>query len=324
MKITDNIVSAQGAKKTTLHLKSGQIVVGRITQRISPTHAMIRVGNQVFETRFAKGLPKSNHILLKFDRIAGGRFIFSLVEPKVVVSNDILAKTPTHYPSFLRTLHNVDSLTVFTLHKALLDSIAHHQSTFAILSPLLNRLQQRGIPKKLLQKFCYTLSKDTGISLTMHILQNIGDSSMQNFEPGDDEIQSLLSMLSKDDVESLVYYLGDSSKNMFTVPYYDGTEFSDVHILADDTFICIDITFSHLGKLNILMYEKDMLTVNIYCFNESSYSELQPQCQKLTSLIQEQTGKKAVCQCIQKSHWEEKIIALINTMYIQYSIDFSV
>lgn len=324
MKITDNIVSALGTKKATLHLKSGQIVVGTITQRISTTTAMVRVGNQVFETRFAKGLPQSNHILLKFDRIAGGRFIFSLVEPKAVVSNDILVKTPAHYPSFLRTIHTLDSLTVFTIHKALFDSIAQHPRTFTLLSPLLNRLQQKGVPEKLLNKFCYTLSKDTGISLTMHILQNIGDSSLQEFELEDDEMQNLLSMLSKDDVESLVHYLGDSSKNLFTVPYYDGTAFSDAYILADDNFICIDITFSHLGKLNILMYENDMLAVKIYCFNESSYSELQPQCHKLSKLIQEQTGKKASCQCIQKSQWEEKIIALINTMYIQYSIDFSV
>ncbi|MCX8123588.1 MAG: hypothetical protein N3F66_05420 [Spirochaetes bacterium] len=324
MKITDNIVSAYSTKTSTLALKSGQIVVGTITKRIDATTAMVRVGNQFFETRFTKGLPSSNHILLKFDKITGNRFIFSLIEPKAVAHNDILMATPPHYPSFLRRVHKLEALTVFTIHKALFDSMAAQQATFTVLSPLLKRLQQKGIPDKLLQKFCYTLSKETGISLTMHIVQNIGDSSLQNLVLEDEEIQSIMSMLSRDDIESLVQYLGDSSRNLFTVPYYDGTTFNDTYIIADDNFVCIDITFTHLGKLNIVMYEKDMVAVKIYCFNETSFNKLQPQSTLLARMIEEHTGKKALCTCIQKSQWEEKIIALINTLHIQYSIDYSV
>ncbi len=75
MKITDNTVSAYTAHTTTLNVKKGQVVVGTITKRLTDTTAMVRVGGQLFETRFAKGLPKANHILLKFDSMAFKNFL---------------------------------------------------------------------------------------------------------------------------------------------------------------------------------------------------------------------------------------------------------
>ncbi|MEW6528017.1 MAG: hypothetical protein AB1444_15280 [Spirochaetota bacterium] len=324
MKITDNIVSAHRTQSSPITLKSGQVVVGTITKRLTASTAMVRVGNQTFETRFAKGLPQSNHILLKFDKIAGNRFIFSLVEPKALGKTDILCATPSNYALFMKNLNMADSLTVFSLHKALFDTHGNREYTFTVIAPLLQRLLQKGVPEKLLQKFCYTLSKDTGISLTMHILQNIGDSSLRDFELHDEEIESLMSMMSKDDIESLIQYLSDSSGNLFTVPLYDGNSFSDAYVLSDDNYVCIDVTFSHLGKLNIMITQKDAIAATIYCFNEVAFNQLHQQCPIIARSIHEQTGKKAACHCIQRSDWEEKIIALINNMYIQYSIDFSV
>ncbi|MDH7555035.1 MAG: hypothetical protein QHH74_15435 [Spirochaetota bacterium] len=324
MKITNNIVSAHRTHSSAITLKSGQIVIGTITKRLTANTAMVRVGNQIFETRFARGLPQSNHILLKFDTITGNRFIFSLVEPKALGNTDILSATPSNYALFMRNLNAIDSLTVFSIHKALFDTNANREYTFTVIAPLLQRLLQKGVPEKLLEKFCYTLSKDTGISLTMHILQNIGDSSLQDFELHDDDIESLMSMMSKDDIESLVQYLGDSSGNVFTVPLYDGNSFSDAYILSDDNYVCIDVTFSHLGKLNIMITQKDTIAATIYCFTDAAFSQLHQQCPIIARSIHEQTGKKAACSCIQRSDWEEKIIALINNMYIQYSIDFSV
>jgi len=323
MKITDNIVSAHRKQSSKLTLNSGQVVVGTITKRLTASTAMVRVGNQIFETRFAKGLPQSNHILLQFDKIAGNRFIFSLVEPKALSNTDILCATPSNYALFMHKLNAADSLTVFSIHKALFDSITSREYKYTVIAPLLQRLLQKGVPEKLLQKFCYTLSKDTGISLTMHILQNSG-KSLQNFEIEEEEIQSLLSMMSKDDIENLIHYLGDSSQKMFTVPFYDGNTFNDAYIISDDNYVCIDLTFSYLGKLNIVMSEKDTIAVRIYCFNDAAYSQLHPKCPDIARSIHEHSGKKAACTCIQRSDWEEKIIALINNMYIQYSIDFSV
>ncbi len=323
MKITDNIVSAHRRQSSTLHLKSGQVVVGTITTRLNATTAMVRVGNQIFETRFEKGLPQSNHILLRFDKIAGNRFIFSLVEPGAAKNADILCATPSNHALFMQKLTTADSLTVFSIHKALLESITNREYTVTVIAPLLQRLLKKGVPDHLLQKFCYTLSKDSGISVTMHILQNT-QKSLHHIELSDDEIQSLMSMMSKDDIESLVHYLGCSAKNTFTVPLYDGNTFSDAYVLSDDNYVCIDVTFSHLGKLNIVISGKDTITVKIYCFNDDGYSVLHPQCPMIAHSIQEHTGKKAACNCIQRSDWEEKIIALINNMYIQYSIDYSV
>lgn len=323
MKITDNIVSAHRTQSSKLTLKSGQVVVGTITKRLTASTAMVRVYNQIFETRFAKGLPKSNHILLQFDKIAGNRFIFSLVEPKALHNTDILCATPSNYALFLHKLNTADSLTVFSIHKALFDSITNREYRYTVIAPLLQRLLQKGVSEKLLQKFCYTLSKDNGISLTMHIVQNSSDS-LHNVEIEDEEIQSLMSLMSKEDVQSLVQYLGDSSRNTFTVPFYDDNTFNDAYILSDDNYVCIDVTFSHLGKLNIVMSENDTIAVSIYCFNDAAYSQLHPQCSDIAGKILEYTGKKAACTCIQRSDWEEKIIALINNMYIQYSIDFSV
>ncbi len=324
MKITDNIVSAHRIQSSSVTLKSGQIVVGTITKRLTASTAMVRVGNQIFETRFARGLPQSNHILLKFNTISGNRFIFSLVEPKASGNTTILCATPSNYALFMRNLNALDSLTVFSIHRALFDTNAKREYTFTVLSPLLQRLLQKGVPENLLQKFCYTLSKDTGISLTMHILQNIDHSSLQDFELHDNEIENLMSMMSKDDIESLVQYLGDSSGNLFTVPFYDGNSFNDAYVLSDDNYVCIDVTFSHLGKLNIVITQKDTIAATIYCFHEAAFNLLQQQCADIARSIHEQTGKKAVCHCIQRSDWEEKIIALINNLYVQYSIDFSV
>ncbi|MEJ5362290.1 MAG: hypothetical protein WBK20_12455 [Spirochaetota bacterium] len=324
MKITDNIVSAHRIQSSSTTLKSGQIVVGTITKRLTASTAMVRVGNQIFETHFARGLPQSNHILLKFDKISGNRFIFSLIEPKALGNTDILCATPSNYALFMRNLNAADSLTVFSIHKALFDTNAKGEYAFTVIAPLLQRLLQKGVPEKLLQKFCYTLSKDPGISLTMHILQNIGNSSLQDFELHDYEIGKLMSMMSKDDIESLIQYLGNSSGNLFTVPLYDGNSFSDAYVLSDDNYVCIDVTFSHLGKLNIVITHKDTIAATIYCFNEAAFSLLHQQCPDIARSIYEQTGKKAACNCIQRSDWEEKIIVLINNMYIQYSIDFSV
>ncbi len=97
---------------------------------------MVRVGNQTFETRFAKGLPQSNHILLKFDKIAGNRFIFSLVEPKALGKTDILCATPSNYALFMKNLNMADSLTVFSLHKALFDTHGNREYTFTVIAPL--------------------------------------------------------------------------------------------------------------------------------------------------------------------------------------------
>lgn len=323
MKITDNIVSAHRTQSSKLALNSGQVVVGTIIKRLTTSTAMVRVGNQIFETRFAKGLPQSNHILLQFNKIAGNRFIFSIVEPKALSNTDILCATPSNYTLFLHKLNATDSLTVFSIHKALFDSITNHEYRYTVIAPLLQRLLSKGVPEKLLQKFCYTLSKDNGISLTIHILQNSGDA-LHNFEIEEEEIQSLISMMSKDDIESLIPYLCDSSKNMFTVPFYDGNTFNDAYVLTDDNYICIDVTFSHLGKLNIVMSEKDTIDVRIYCFNDAGFSQLHQQCPDIARSIHDHTGKKSACICIQRSDWEEKIIALINNMHIQYSIDFSV
>ncbi|MGQ9842156.1 MAG: hypothetical protein ACUVRK_01200 [Spirochaetota bacterium] len=323
MKIFDNIVSAHRTQSSKLALNSGQVFVGTIIKRLTASTAMLRVGNQIFETRFAKGLPQSNHILLQFKKIAGNRFIFSLVEPKALSTNDILCATPSNYALFMQKLNAADSLTVFSIHKALFDSNTNHEYKYTVIAPLLQRLLSKGVPEKLLLKFSYTLSKDHGISLTMHILQNSTDS-LPNFEIEEEEIQSLMSMMSKDDIECLVPYLCDSSKNMFTVPFYDGNTFNDAHVLSDDNYICIDVTFSHLGKLNIVMSEKDTIAVRIYCFNDPAYSQLHQQCPDIAHSIHEHTGKKSACICIQRSDWEEKIIALINNMQIQYSIDFSV
>lgn len=323
MKITDNIVSVHHTQSSKLALNNGQVVVGTIIKRLTAFTAMLRVGNQIFETRFAKGLPQSNHILLQFNKIAGNRFIFSLVEPQALRNNDILCATPSNYALFLHKLNTADSLTVFSIHKALFDSITNHEYKYTVIAPLLQRLLSKGVPEKLIQKFCYTLSKDYGISLTMHILQDSTDS-LHDFEIEEEEIQSLMSMMSKDDIESLIPYLCDSSKNIFTVPFYDGNTFNDAYVLTDDNYICIDVTFSHLGKLNIVMSEKDILAVRIYCFNDAAYSQLHQQCPDIARSIHEHTGKKSTCICIQRSDWEEKIIALINNMHIQYSIDFSV
>jgi hypothetical protein len=324
MKITNNIVSAGLTQTSSLMLKSGQVVVGTITRRMDTTTAMLRVGSQLFETSFAKGLPKSNHILLRYDTMQGNRFIFTMVEPETMKHNDILLATTSNYRAFLHSLNTLDDITVFSIHKALMASDLLRPLRFTSIAPLLQRLLQRGLSKQTLQKFCYTISKDSGISVIMQLLHNAGNNVLNQLELSDEVIQDVFSMMSKEDIESLLYYASDSSRSSYTIPFYDSNGFNDAYILADKDFVCIDVTFEHLGKLNISISKQKGLSIKIYCFNDGAYNALQPAMQQLSKTIEEATGETAQCNCILRKDWEEKIIALINSMYIHYSIDFSV
>ncbi len=321
MKITNNIVTAGLTQISSLALKSGQVVVGTIIRRLDTTTAMLRIGNQLFETSFAKGLPKSNHILLRYDTIKGNRFIFTMVEPETTKHNDILLGIPSNYRAFLHALNTLDDITVFSIHKALMASNLLHPLRFTAIAPLLQRLLQRGMSNETLQKFCYTVSKDSGISFIMHLLRNTNDNLP---ELSDEEIQDVFSMMSKEDIESLLYYASDSSRNSYSIPFYDNNAFNNAYIIADKDFVCIDVTFEHLGKLNISISKQKGLSIKIYCFNDGAYNALQPAMQQLTKTIEEATGESVQCNCILRKDWEEKIIALIHSMYIHYSIDFSV